>query len=112
MGRLVMKKLGYQIPKWQLTRKLRITSEGKNVKFQGIDTNGAPYDYIEKLTVTGLQKSALSFPSSVQKSQPFKAEAGKEFNGKTVNVKVDFYKKRGEPSLTMKVDLEDVLKNG
>lgn len=53
--RLVMKKLGYQIPKWQLTRKLRVTCEdGKRVAFQGVDTNGAPYDFMKSLAVTGL----------------------------------------------------------
>jgi len=55
-----MKKLGYQIPKWQLTRKLRVTvatAAGDKLQFCGVDTNGAPYDFVKSLTVTGASKA-------------------------------------------------------
>ena len=57
--RLTMKKLDYQIPQWQLTRKLRVTATAADkLQFCGVDTNGAPYDFVKNLIVTGASKAA------------------------------------------------------
>ena len=53
---LLMQKLGYQIPSWQMKRRLKVThNEAKNsVSFMGVDSNGAPYELFTKVIVEGL----------------------------------------------------------
>ena len=42
---MLMKKLDYQIPKWQIKKRLQIkvNSDKKGFSLGGVDSNGAPY---------------------------------------------------------------------
>ena len=51
-----MKKLDYQIPSWQMKRrlKLEISKDGKNIEVMGVDSNGAPYTIFTDIKAEGL----------------------------------------------------------
>ena len=53
---LLMKKLDYQIPSWQMKRRLNleISKDGKNIEVMGVDSNGAPYTIFTDIKVEGL----------------------------------------------------------
>ena len=53
---LLMKKLGYTIPTWQMKKRLNVavSKDGKNLEIMGVDSNGAPYSLFEKVNVSGL----------------------------------------------------------
>ena len=55
---LLMKKLGYTIPTWQMKKRLNValSKDGKQIEVMGVDSNGAPYSLYEKVEV--------SFPKS------------------------------------------------
>ena len=105
--RLVMKKLNYQIPKWQMTRKLRITDNKNEVVFAGVDTNGAPYDFIKGISVTGLNKQASAFTN---KGGPVKVKY--DGKAKSAHLKISFYGKRQEKDIQFKIDMEAVRATG
>ena len=53
---LLMKKLGYQIPTWQMKKRLNValSKDQKQIEVMGVDSNGAPYSLYEKVEVAGL----------------------------------------------------------
>ena len=48
---LLMKKLGYQIPTWQMKKRLNValSKDKKQIEVMGVDSNGAPYSLYEKV---------------------------------------------------------------
>ena len=49
-----MKKLGYQIPQWQMKKRLNValSQNGKQVEIMGVDTNGAAYQLFKDVKVS------------------------------------------------------------
>lgn len=43
---LLMKKLGYSVPAWQIKKRLQLTvsNNGKFIKMMGVDSSGGPYE--------------------------------------------------------------------
>jgi hypothetical protein len=71
---LLMKKLSYQIPAWQMKRRLQVelVNDNKYIQYMGVDSNGAPYHIFPKMDISKLNATAQTFPSVKQKAQPYK----------------------------------------
>ena len=72
---MLMKKLDYQIPKWQMKKRLEVSLDEakKTVKLAGVDSNGAPFHLFPKIDIKNLGASPISFPTNTQTKQPFTA---------------------------------------
>ena len=80
---LLMKKLDYQIPSWQMKKRLNValTKDEKALEIMGVDSNGAPYTLFSDIKVSGLiKKNGVDAQSlSIKtKSQPYKLALPKE----------------------------------
>ena len=74
---LLMKKLGYQIPTWQMKKRLNValSKDQKQVEIMGVDSNGAPYTLFEEVKVTGLTTEANIYKKAAK--MPYKIALGK-----------------------------------
>lgn len=69
MMKLLFKKLGYQIPTWQLKKRLEVSfiENGSKVQLRGVESNRLPFVLFQKIKVNG----QMHFPNTNQKKQPY-----------------------------------------
>jgi len=102
--KLVMNKLGIEIPPFILQRQLfvevvKMSEERKEVRIAGIDSDGVPVTFIQAVEITvGTQHVVLD-------TEPFKIPLSTQFAGK-LNVKLHFMGNYGEPSLDIPIDTD------
>ena len=104
---LLMKKLGYQIPAWQLKRRLslEVSKNGKSIQAMGVDSNGAPFTLFNDIKVSDLGPTA-----SIKKGkQPF-LKAIPDAQPKQFGVQLQFARHYNEPDLHLTVDTEMLIK--
>lgn len=77
----------------------------------GVDQTGGPYELFKSIEVSNLfNNETLSFPTANQKRQPFiKSLPDNKVSG-TFNLKLTSRGHYNEPEITLKVDLEQLLK--
>ena len=104
---LLMKKLGYGIPTWQMKKRLNVavSKDGKNLEIMGVDSNGAPYSLFEKVSVSGLS----AVPKEIKTAKmPYKialpAKVPEKFD---VNLK--FMGHYQEPDMQITVNMEELI---
>ena len=70
---LLMAKLDYQIPTWQLKKRIEVSlvDDGTKIQLRGVDETRQPFHLFDKITVEGLGASKI-FPSVNQKKQPYR----------------------------------------
>ena len=87
---LLMEKLGYEIPEFKLTRRLKVSlsEDKKSVNFTGIDMNGACFTLFKSITVDGLSNTTAVLPSAKENIQPYKVPKAK--NDGHFSVKLEF----------------------
>ena len=70
---LLMQKLSYQIPSWQMKKRIEISlvEDGTKVSLRGVDETRQPFHLFNKITLNGLGADK-EFPSAAQKKQPYK----------------------------------------
>ena len=112
--KILMEKLGYLIPKWQMKKRVEVelTDEGKKVKVQGVDSNGAPFHLFKSVEIVGLSASRLNFPSTKQTKQPYSAAVSALTSGKKFQMKLEFQRHYAEPDLTFSVEMNDLIEHG
>ena len=66
--RLLMQKLSYQIPTWQIKKRLEVSmlEEGKKMQIRGVDDTRQPFHLFPKIDIQGLAAGGAkkSFPSA------------------------------------------------
>ena len=103
---LLMKKLGYQIPTWQMKKRLNValSKDKKNVEIMGVDSNGAPYSLFEKVDVSGLTTVAKDIKAA---KMPYKI-ALPEKKPKSFDITLQFMRHYNEPNMKIKVNMEEL----
>jgi len=82
--KMVMEKLSYQIPVWQMKKRIevKLLENGSKVQLRGVDDTRQPFHLFEKITVEGLTANASKvFPSTQQKKQPYTFDLAAGENG-------------------------------
>lgn len=109
--KVVMKKLAYDAPVWQLKRRLQMKVVNNEIQFMGVDSNGAPYVLFKELKVTGLSAQAKSFAHPAK--QPFRVAmdntAKKNEENYFFNVELKFMAHYAEPTLNLKINLAGLI---
>ena len=61
---LLMQKLGYQIPAWQMKKRLEVSivDDGTKVQLRGVDETRQPFHLYQSITVDGIG-AQKKFPS-------------------------------------------------
>ena len=65
--KLLMQKLSYQIPTWQMKKRIEVSlvEQGSKVQLRGIDDTRQPFHLFEKIEVLGLSaNTSKTFPSA------------------------------------------------
>ena len=67
-----MQKLDFPIPDWRRSYRMKVflSDDKKQVKFTGVDANGACYTLFKSVKVTGVSPAAAQFPQRNQ-VQPY-----------------------------------------
>ena len=99
-----MKKLDYQIPSWQLKRRLNLalSKDGKKVEMMGVDSNGAPFT---------LFKDVLVNSKSIKKErQPYNYVIP-DPTPDHLTVQLNFARHYEEPHVSLKVSMAELLEH-
>ena len=104
----LMKKLDYQIPKWQMKKRVQVELKQNNkIDVMGVDSNGAPFMLFPKITVH--TPVAQSFPSTKQTAQPFTANIDDKGSlPETFDITCRFQRNYAEPDLRFTVESADL----
>ena len=104
MIELLMKKLDYQIPSWQLKRRLKVTlsADGKSVEMMGVDSNGAPFTLFKDVLVDGkpIKKAKQPYLYTLPAQRP-----------EHLNVELHFARHYEEPHVIIKVNMAELTEN-
>ena len=62
--KMLMEKLEIPIPEWRRSYRMKVflSDDKKQVKFTGVDGNGACYTLFKNIKVTGVSPAAAQFP--------------------------------------------------
>ena len=112
--RLLMQKLGYQIPVWQMKKRLEVSyvEQGSKVQFRGVDDTRQPFHLFKQVDVTGLA-AKRSFPSKQQTKQPYKVTLPAEAERpEKLTVDLEFMGHYKEKNIKFDIDLEMLAQAG
>merc|ERR1712060_284674 len=110
--KLLMQKLGYQIPAWQIKKRAEINLIEDNTKIQvrGVDPERQPFHLFEKISVSGFPQTAPKvFPSEVQKKQPYKYTLPSEVD--QFSVEFESMGHYNEKNIRVKVNMAELLQH-
>ena len=111
--KLLMQKLGYEVPVWQMKKRLEVSliENGSKLKLTGVEYNGQPFHLFKKVNVS-IPNKKLSFPTQQQTKQPYKftlpAEAQRPAQAA---IELQFFGHYSEKNIQFNVDLAE-LANG
>ena len=108
--KLLMKKLGYQIPTWQIKKRLEVSlvDEGKKVQLRGVDETRQPFHLFKTIKVHGLRNTTSTFPSDNQKKQPYKSTIPEEAKVEQFKVELQSMGHYAEKNITLTVNMEEL----
>ena len=99
-----MKKLDYQIPAWNLKRRLKVTlsADGKKVEMMGVESNGAPFTLFKDVLVDGkpITKDRQPYLYTLPAQTP-----------EHLNVELHFARHYAEPHLMLKVNMAELVEH-
>ena len=110
--RLLMEKLGYQIPAWQMKKRLEVSliEDGNKVQLRGVDETRQPFHLFQEIKVSGFQNTeAKSFPSNAQKKQPYKYTLPSQ--PEQFQVELQFMGHYREKNIRLKINLAELQAN-
>jgi NAD+-dependent protein deacetylase SIR2 len=101
---LLMKKLDYQIPSWQMKKRLAVelSDDKKSLTLGGVDSNGSPYVLYKQIKVSGLSAAPKVF-SNTSKA-PYKITLPEELPG-YFDIELTHFDHYAEGTLTIRVDV-------
>jgi len=106
---LLMKKLDYQIPSWQLKRRLNVAlaKDGKGVEVMGVDSNGAPFTLFQDIKVSGVGPT-----QSIKKGkkQPY-TMALPDKKPEHFDIQLTFAGHYAEPDVRLRVSMEELAEH-
>ena len=110
--RLLMQKLEIPIPEWRRSYRMKVflSQDKKQVKFTGVDANGACYTLFKNIKVSGVSPAAAQFPQRGQ-VQPYAHNIMKQ-NVNEFSVQCTFQGHYAEPVVTFKVPMEKLRAAG
>ena len=110
--RLLMQKLEIPIPEWRRSYRMKVflSQDKKQVKFTGVDANGACYTLFKNIKVSGVSPAAAQFPQRGQ-VQPYAHNITKQ-NVNEFSVQCTFQGHYAEPVVTFKVPMEKLRAAG
>ena len=107
----VMNKLGWPIPEFRRTYRLRVdmkSADNKSMNVYGVDGNGCNYVLFKELKLTGFNTSAVTYDKIRCQRQPLQHVAQKT-NGAEFKVHMQFYGHYHEPNLEVTVPMAKLL---
>ena len=71
---MLMQKLGYLIPKWQMKKRVEVSlvEQGAKIQLRGVDESRQPFHLFREMKVQKLAAADKVFPSQVQTKQPYR----------------------------------------
>jgi len=126
--KLLMEKLGYNIPVWQLKKRVEVSliEEGKRMQIRGVDSDRKPFHLFKTIQVSGFPNTqAKVFPSQAQAKQPYKytvpsnevedfhieLESMGHYHEKNLKVKINMAELQAAQSLTYECVMDSVSGN-
>ena len=108
----LMERLGYQIPVWQMKKRLEVSlvDNGSKVQFRGVDDTRQPFVLFKKVDVTGIA-AKKSWPSTQQRAQPYKATLPEQ-HPDNFEVELQFMGHYKEKNIKIKVDMAELQNAG
>ena len=105
---LLMQKLGYQIPTWQMKKRLEVSlvEEGAKIQLRGVDETRQPFHLFESITVDGWGQ-IKQFPSQAQKKQPYKYSLPQD-RPDSFKVELKFMGHYQEKNIKLTVNLQEL----
>ena len=114
--KLLMKKLGYDVPNYTVKRKLQVTLDAPHnlVSVAGLDTNGAGFTICKKVTVKGLGKTAtdVNVFDHDKKNQPYRASINNTKAFDSFELQLEFFAHYKEPNMNLTVPLDMLADKG
>ncbi|CDW73522.1 transcriptional sir2 family protein [Stylonychia lemnae] len=108
--RLLMKKLGYDIPEWRLQRRFQVSLEqrksGDLIQVRGVDVNLSPYSLFTKVEAKDAQDKGLY---TAAKKEPF--EVRLPDNCEDLKIKLHFQGHYEEPTYLLNLDMKEFRDN-
>ena len=106
---LLMKKLQYQIPAWQMRKRLEVSlvDEGTKVQFRGVDETRQPFVLYDQITIEGLGNKQ-NFPSQKQQQQPYKKTLPTEDCPESFTTNLKFFGHYKEKNLKLTIKMEEL----
>ena len=103
---LLMQKLEIPIPEFRRSYRMKVflSDDKKQVKYTGVDANGACYTLFKNIKVTGVSNAVQTFPQRGQ-VQPYSQNIQKQ-NIEEFSIQCSFQGHYNEPILTFKVPME------
>ena len=106
--KLLMEKLGYNIPVWQMKKRVEVSliEDGARIQVRGVDDRRQPFHLFKSIKVGGFNQAAKVFPSEAQKKQPYKYTLPGQ--AEQFTVELEFMGHYNEKNLTIKVNQEEL----
>ena len=109
--KLLMQKLGYQIPTWQMKKRIEVSLQenGTKVRLRGVDDTRQPFHLFKKIKVSGLAPNATrDFPSAQQKQQPYTFKLPEQAPPEKVTLNLEFMGHYEERPINIDVNIADL----
>ena len=119
---LLMKKLNYQIPAWQMKKRLEVSlvEDGARVSLRGVDDRNLPFHLFKQVKVTGTTrqetvantKKVYPAENGPNAKQPYKfALPAADARTQSFQVNLNFMGNYNEKSLNLKVSMDELMQH-